>query len=130
MYNKSKEVAASSNVTTSMIWGCQWDAVMRWMYNSGNEEKKTYTYDSTGKGNYSGSNKATGSDPAYAVNNIYDMAGNVYDKTIEANNTSHRISRGGYYIFNGSRSPSSVRHTGAPTSGGSPDIGSRLALYM
>ena len=50
MYNKSKGVAANSNVTTSMIWGCQWDAVMRWMYNSGDEEKKTYTYDSTGKG--------------------------------------------------------------------------------
>ncbi len=50
-YNKSKEVAANNNVTTSMIWGCQWDAVMRWMWNQGGD-KKTYTYDSTGKGNY------------------------------------------------------------------------------
>ena len=102
MYNKSKGVAVNSNVTTSMIWGCQWDAVMRWMYNSGDEEKKTYTYDSTGKGNYAGTqgstNKAipTGSNDAYAVNNIYDMAGNVYDWTIEADSTYFRVGRGGY----------------------------------
>ena len=97
MYNKSKGIAANSNVTTSMIWGCQWDAVMRWMYNSGDAEKKTYTYDSTGKGNYSGSRKATGADQTYSVNNIYDMAGNVWEWTIEASLTVLRVDRGGYY---------------------------------
>ena len=88
MYKKAKGIAVNNNVTSSMIWGSQWDATMRWMYNSGNEEKKKYTYDSTGKGNYSGTNGnqpiATGSIEAYAVNNIYDMAGNVSDWTIEA----------------------------------------------
>ena len=53
-----------------------------------NEEKKKYTYDSTGKGNYSGTNGnqpiATGSIETYAVNNIYDMAENVRDCAIEA----------------------------------------------
>ena len=129
MYNKSKGVAASSNVTTSMIWGCQWDAVMRWMYNSGDEEKKTYTYDSTGKGNYSGSRKATGSDPEYAVNNIYDMAGNVFDWTIEAFSTNYRVFRGGLYNSNASDSPASYRGNNDPTDSNS-DYGSRLALYM
>ena len=104
-YNKSKGIAANSNVTSSMIWGCQWDAVMRWMYNSGDAAKKTYTYDSTGKGNYSGTKGnviATGSNDAYAVNNIYDMAGNVSDWTIEANNTNFRVFRGGCYLNNAS----------------------------
>ncbi len=46
IYNKVKGIAVNSNVTSSIIWGCQWDAVMKWMYNSGNSEKKIYTYNS------------------------------------------------------------------------------------
>ena len=131
MYNKSKGIAANSNVTTSMIWGCQWDAVMRWMYNSGDEEKKTYTYDSTGKGNYSGSRKATGVDPAYAVNNIYDMAGNVRDWTIEAYDANFRVLRGGRYSGNADNYPASLRsgYGNHPTTSYSGN-GSRLALYV
>ena len=133
MYNKAKKVAVNRNVTSSMIWGSQWDATMRWMYNSGNAEKKKYTYDSTGKGNYSGTNGdkpiATGTNDIYAVNNIYDMAGNVSDWTIEAYNTRNRVSRGGFYNNNGSSSPASYRSSSSPTrSNGS--IGFRAALYM
>ena len=75
-----------------MIWGSQWDAAMRWMYNSGNEEKKKYTYDSRGKGNYSSDSPiATGSIEAYAVNNIYDMAGNIcyYYRKYKRSKVSH-----------------------------------------
>ena len=115
MYKKAKGIAVNNNVTSSMIWGSQWDATMRWMYNSGNEEKKKYTYDSTGKGNYSGTNGnqpiATGSIEAYAVNNIYDMAGNVNDWTIEAYGTILRDGRGGYYRNNGNSGPASIRST-------------------
>ena len=133
MYNKAKGVAANSNVTTTMIWGCQWDATLRWMYNSGNAEKKKYTYDSTGKGNYSGTNGnkpiATGSVEEYAVNNIYNMAGNVWDWTIEAVNTVNRVVRGGSYYDNASSSPSSTRSNLIPTDSFS-NYGSRVALYM
>ncbi len=128
-YNKAKGVAANSNVTTSMIWGCQWDAVMRWMYNSGDEEKKTYTYDSTGKGNYSDSKDATGSNEAYAVNNIYDMAGNVYDWTIEASHANGRVLRGGFFGYGVSISPASFRNYNNASDSGSL-YGSRLALYV
>ena len=140
MYNKSKGVAVNSNVTTSMIWGCQWDAVMRWMYNSGDAEKKKYTYDSKGKGNYNkNGNKVipipTGSNEAYAVNNIYDMAGNVYDWTIEAVSTYIRVNRGGSYYptYNDANvRPASTRHNSIysrPTFSYSFN-GSRLALYV
>ena len=95
MYKKAKGIAVNSNVTSSMIWGSQWDATLKWMYNSGNAEKKKYTYDSTGKGNYYDTNGnktiATGSIETYAVNNIYDMAGNVWDWTIEANSTPFEL---------------------------------------
>ena len=129
MYNKAKGVAANSNVTTTMIWGCQWDAVMRWMYNSGDNDKETYTYDSTGKGNYSFSRKVTGSDLLYAVNNIYDMAGNVVDCTIEAIRTDHRVIRGGNYLSDASNNPASDRRSVSPSFSDAA-FGSRLALYM
>ena len=115
LYNRAKTYApenASQKVVSSMIWGSQWDATMRWMYNSGNEEKKKYTYDSRGKGNYSSDSPiATGSIEAYAVNNIYDMAGNVNDWTIEAYGTILRDGRGGYYRNNGNSGPASIRST-------------------
>ena len=129
MYNKAKGVAANSNVTTTMIWGCQWDAVMRWMYNSGDNDKETYTYDSTGKGNYSFSRKVTGSDLLYAVNNIYDMAGNVVDCTIEAIRTDHRVIRGGNYLSDASNNPASDRRSVSPSFSDAA-FGSHLALYM
>ena len=129
MYKKAKGIAVNGNVTSSMIWGSQWDATMRWMYNSGNEEKKKYTYDSTEKGHYgSSSSIPIGSIEAYAVNNIYDMAGNVFDWTIEANLTDSRVGRGGGYnsIDNG---PASNRYSNYPTD--SDDYyGFRVALYM
>ena len=133
MYNKSKGIAANSNVTTSMIWGCQWDAVMRWMYNSGDEEKKTYTYNSTGKGNYSGTNGnktiPTGSNNAYSVNNIYDMAGNVYDQTVEADGNYKRDNRGGRYgTSNGVTEASSSRFSNN-TGAGSTQRFSCYSLY-
>ena len=104
IYNKAKGIAANNNVTTSMTWGCQWDAVMRWMYNSEDETKRKYTYDSTGKGNYRDTNVnepiATGSNDIYAVNNIYDMAGNVEEWTTEIFG-KERGSRGGNYYTAG-----------------------------
>ena len=96
MYNKAKGIAADTNVTTTMIWGCQWDAVMRWMYNSGDEEKKEYIYNvNEQKGNYTTKSQVTGSNPSYAINNIYDMTGNVWDRTMEVCNVYCRVYRGG-----------------------------------
>ena len=130
MYKKAKGIAVNNNVTSSMIWGSQWDATMRWMYNSGNEEKKKYTYDSRGKGNYSSDSPiATGSIEAYAVNNIYDMAGNVSDWTIEAYSTVLRVTRGGNYSDDGSNGPASVRRSSNPTNC-IDNYGFRVALYM
>ena len=133
MYKKAKGIAVNSNVTSSMIWGSQWDATLKWMYNSGNAEKKKYTYDSTGKGNYYDTNGnktiATGSIETYAVNNIYDMAGNVWDWTIEASSTDLRVGRGGGYGNGGNNDPASVRDDDYPTSSYDYD-GFRVALYM
>ena len=113
------------------MWGSQWDAVMRWRYNSGDADKKRYTYDSTGKGNCgTDSTISTGLNSTYAVNNIYDMAGNVYEWTIESLNVIARITRGGSYFYNGSDHTASSRYDGITPDGSLIDCGSRSALYI
>ena len=110
-YKLSKKIAANGNVASTIIWGSQWDATLRWMYNSGDEAKKKYTYNCIGKGNFYGTqgetNKLipTGYNSDYAVNNIYDMAGNVWDATMEADSYYGRGSRGGDFNNIGSRFP-------------------------
>ena len=97
MYNKCKTIAQETQATSSMIWGCQWDATLRWFLESDDPDVVTYVTNSSNKGNYSGSllSNGTGSNDSYSVNNIYDMAGNVYDWTLEANGTYRRVLRRG-----------------------------------
>ena len=135
MYQKCKTVVQESETikgTTSMIWGCQWDATLKWFLESSDSEVVEYVIDSTGKGNYSGTNGnqpiATGSNDDYSVNKIYDMAGNVRDWTLEAY-TNDRLSRGGYYFASGSDLPASSRYIGFPNPSVSGN-GCRLTLYV
>ena len=45
------------------------------------------------------------------INNIYDMAGNVYDWTTEAYSTIYRVFRGGSYGYNGNGNPMAYRNS-------------------
>ena len=133
MYKVCKTIKANDNVATSMLWGCQWDATLRWMQTSTNSEVANFPTNSTGKGNYEDTNGnapiPTGSNNSYSVNNIYDMAGNVFDWTLEARDTDSRVGRGGNYYATASDYPASGRYYGIPTSGSSID-GCRSTLYV
>ena len=130
MYKICKTIKANDNVATSMLWGCQWDATLRWMQTSTNSEVANFPINSAGKGNYGTSSPiATGSNSAYAVNNIYDMAGNVDEWTIEADNTNYRVTRGGYYSSPASYFPASGRDFNYPTDSTS-NYGCRSTLYI
>lgn len=132
MYKVCKTIKeeANENVETSMIWGCQWDATLRWMQTSSNSEVANFPTNSEEKGNYrTSSTIATGSNSAYAVNNIYDMAGNELDWTIEALDTSFRVERGGSHYSTASDYPASSRSNLSPTYGGD-GIGCRSTLYV
>ena len=87
-----------TNVTSTLVYGVQWDAVMRWL-SRGTEEEQGWLTNSNGKGNYydndSTNNPAkTGSNDNYQMKHIYDLAGNVSEWTMEANSTNNRVSRG------------------------------------
>ena len=96
LYQMNKDMIKENGIKSSMIWGSQYDQTMIWFYMQGGE-KKDYVYNSTGKGHYQGNaanTTTTGSSVAYAVNNIYDMAGNAYEWTLEAWYTYGRALRG------------------------------------
>ena len=101
--NYEKHLSKSNNVKSSMIWGSQWDQIMIWMKEEPNEVNTTnggfYVTNSVGMGNFGAisgvedgydSLAATG---CFDVRNIYDLAGNVYDRTLEANFTNGRVFR-------------------------------------
>lgn len=127
MYKVCKTIKTNENVTTSMIWGCQWDATLRWMQTSSNSEVANFPTNSEGKGNYLGTQGdtdikiiLTGSNLAYAVNNIYDMAGNEFEWTIESRYMSGmdgnaRVGRGGVCVGTASDLPVSIRGGSYPT---------------
>ena len=97
-----------TNITSTLIYGVQWDAVMRWI--SENDSLKGYLTNSTGKGNYASSGVIkTGSNENYQVKNIYDMAGNMWEWTTETGYpngaTERAVRRGGSFNWAGSSAP-------------------------
>ena len=97
--------------------------------------EKNFVADSTGKGNYdetgsyNGSLATTGSKKEYAVNNIYDLAGNVFEWTMESFDHDYRVYRGGNYYNTGSDSPASSRYVNFPSF--NYDVtGFRVTLYL
>ena len=83
-----------ANVTSTLVYGVQWDAVMRWI--SKDDSLKEYLIDSSDIGNYSRDlNSTTGSNDNYQMKHIYDLAGNVYEWTMEAASSAYdRVGRG------------------------------------
>ena len=71
----------------------------------------------------------TGASEYFKTKNIYDLAGNVWEKTNEAVSTTNRVGRGGYYNYDGTSYPVSIRNGGNPNNC-SYGIGFRPALYI
>ena len=144
LYNacRSSKLQASDKVKTQMIWGCQWDVTMNWLISSGAKTSDEVNKDSSTWGNYNNYNAAnnytegtagyeknagspqnTGSSENWKANNIYDLAGNVWEWTQEAYFTFGRAGRGGGYSDNGSGVPAPSRVSYGPD--GSSGGGSR-----
>ncbi len=124
----------SDSVKSTLIYSVQWDAVLRFIADS--EHNVT---DSTSWGNYYNNPDRTSVSPNipaktgahenWKAKNIYDLAGNVWEWTMEADSSIFRVGRGGSYSRYGSNYPASYRTYVSPSWCVS-SAGFRLALYV
>ena len=90
MYKKS----STCEVTSTLCYGVQWDAALNFIDSTYVTGSSTgFVKNSTNMGNYSGSIEVAGSNTSYQQKHIYDLAGNVMEWTMEANNTNYRVIR-------------------------------------
>ena len=173
---KLAEQVESGSYTSSLLFGVQWDLVLKFMEektvikaNATNKENvrtqivKYLNNDSTNIGNYRGnlwiitnSNAkystdgldfnfcmnpyskdsdsnillTTGADKSFSLINIYDIAGNVWEWTLEKTSNSYNPCdyRGGDYPNYGLNFPASYRYNNN-TSVGFVSVGFRISLY-
>ena len=121
-YKKCTTLNASDKVESKMIWGIQWDLACDFISKKG--EQKSIK-DSTKWGNYKnstgnaavmdgttqkyGSKQVTGYSEYWKANNIYDIAGNCWEWTQEADSTNYRAKRGADCSYGGLSFPASSR---------------------
>ena len=89
-----------TSVTSTLTYGCEWGAMCRYI---GDAQRTTPTKSGA---------ELTGSVETDVSKNIYDLAGNCCEWTMEAYNADYRIGRGGIY---GYVVPVSGRSSGEPT---------------
>ena len=100
VYLAKSMYSSSNSVTSTLTYGCQWDAMCRYI---GDAQRTTPEKDSA---------ELTGSVATNVSKNIYDLAGNCWEWTMEAYSSTSRVERGGNYDDS---YPVSIRSYGSPT---------------
>ena len=126
-----------TSVTSTLCYSVQWDAALNFIdpdyitnaeIGMPNCAEDSFVRNSDDKGWYSQRNETnTG---YYKIKNIYDLAGNVVEWTMESFRTNDRVVRGGFYYPSGSSSPSSNRSSILIPDGSYPIHGFRVTLYL
>ena len=87
-------------VESIMIYGNQWDEVMDWLVDTRAKNNNEINVDSSSWGNYSDSTleeagilQKSGHSDTWSANNMYDLAGNYFEWTQEANFVGNRVIR-------------------------------------
>ncbi len=148
---ETEKTLSKNGATSHMIWSCQWDQIMLWIKDTKNSNATTnpfFILDSTGGGNYSDTQIAdetgkivkkkgqsirftSGITEAFQIKNIYDLAGNVFEWTMESWYSAARVVRGGYCSYSSTEYPISSRFHFPVTYTGEhiQNIGSRMTIY-
>ncbi len=148
---ETEKTLNTSTTTSHMVWSCQWDQIMIWLKEMRNNYTSNNAFailDSTGLGNYADLKLVdetgnvikeegvsirykTGEVTNAVIKNIYDLAGNVFEWTMESYYSSLREARGGYCAFDGLTYSLSSRYAFRPDYNGEylENIGSRMTIY-
>ena len=152
MWKKARKLSKTS-AGVQMIWGIQWDEAMKWLVDSGSKNYSEIRYDSKSWGNYYNNSftyytnisKNSASKELYNstiipsgaydgsnANNIFDLAGNVWDWTLESfgSISNGRYYRGGFYDGDGSYAPATFRFGSDYPFNSDSSVGLRCALYI
>src|SRR5574344_2051037 len=128
MYN------TSTSVKSGLLTGKAWDTTCNWIKSTGTNisDSRTYGnyYNSISPANVNGygTKQVSGFSDKWSVNNIYDLAGNVWEWTAEAF-SSRGVYRGGNFDNNGDSLPVSFRNSDG-VSDTYDDLGFRVRLYI
>ena len=119
LYNKIRNIDANKQ----MIWGCQYDQIIRFI---GTEAQRGHS-----DRNLTTSPALSGQNELDKMKNIYDLEGNQYEWTAEANSTNRRANRGTNHSdpYNGYFYSACGRGRNDPTAVYS-DFSSRATLYL
>lgn len=122
-YSKLGYLGANLDVKTNIIWSSLWDETMQWLIDTGDKTYDEIAKDSSEWGNYLGESFTyitesgeikepiglnaipTGSTERNKANNIYDLAGNLIEFTLNADGGYARLSRGGSRGDSGKNAP-------------------------
>ncbi len=133
LYDKAKKYAVETdttkNVVSSMIWGSQYDAMMNWMHKDSNinvNSKTPVAGASRNTTRITGGPNEGETESKDILKNVYDLLGNSWEWTLEADSSYYRVYRGGDYYY--SNSPAN-RFKSNPY-GTDSDYSSRLTLYI
>ena len=132
-YGLPDNLTNDTGVISTLCYGIQWDLIMDFVSNIENPyNNKKYIEDSTNMGYYvSASAQLTGTDSDNIINsvkNIYDLAGNVYEWTMESYKNKYRICRGGMHEMGSVNYSASLRGYEFPNL--EYGRGFRVALYI
>ena len=130
---QSKNMYKNDYVTSTLVYGVQWDAIMTFIdenYKNATCTSNSCIVNSNEIGNYSGHLIKTGSNEKFCTKNIYDLAGNAFEWTMETYVVWGKILRGGgFNSTDGYNKPMSYRGTSSYNN--SPEhFGFRVSLYI
>ena len=150
MWKKARKLSGTS-AGVQMIWGIQWDETMKWLIDTGEKTYAEVGSDSTSWGNYENtsfiyytdtsrntttklraSRIPSGAYEGANANNVFDLAGNLDDWTLESTDSGtsdFRYLRGGYYFYNGDNAPAADRDNVRPYDS-YDGFGLRASLYI
>ncbi len=139
-YNLPNDLTNDTGVISTLCYGVQWDLTMDFLKDIDNPYTKTkYVEDSSNMGWFGTNSKSTlqktgtnlNENNSNCVKNIYDLAGNVYEWTMESYKDNFRIYRGGMYEMGNKDISASTRGHCIPDGFGNYIcVGFRVALYL